>query len=181
MTTGKPPVLLVDDEPEILFSLRGLLRNEFDVLTAENGAQALETLGQRPVHVLMTDQRMPQMTGVELLREVQTNWPDVVRIVFTGYADINAVIDAINEGHVYRYVTKPWDPDELLKVLREASELYQQIVERRELLSHLDDYVGKSLELLQEPSAGPRPRLVQTGTDLRAWLDRVLGARRPRA
>src|SRR5438445_537437 len=117
MTTGKHPILLVDDEPEILFSLRGLLRREFELFTAESGAEALEILKQHPIHVIMTDQRMPRMTGVELLRQAQMEHPEAIRIVFTGYADLKAVVDAVNQGHIYRYLTKPWDPDDLLTVL----------------------------------------------------------------
>src|SRR4051794_34555392 len=99
----KHPILLVDDEPEVLFSLRGLLRNHFELFTAESGAQGLEILHQHPVHVIMTDQRMPQMTGAEFLRRARGDCPEAIRIVFTGYADIKSVIDAINNGHIYRY------------------------------------------------------------------------------
>src|SRR6266436_87150 len=100
-TTDKHPILLVDDEPEILFSLRGLLRKEFDLHTANSGAEALEVLHRGPIHVIMTDQRMPEMTGVELLRRARGECPEAIRIVFTGYADIKAVIDAINQGQIY--------------------------------------------------------------------------------
>src|SRR5947199_2664373 len=135
MTTGtKHPILLVDDEPEILFSLRGLLRKEFELYTAESGAEALAILRQHPVHVIMTDQRMPQMTGVELLRRARGDCPEAVRMIFTGYADIKAVIDAINQGQIYRYLTKPWDPDELRAVLHEACEHYDRIAERKRIL-----------------------------------------------
>jgi DNA-binding NtrC family response regulator len=175
MTTAKHSVLLVDDEPEILFSLRGLLRSDFEVYTAECGAAALEILRQQPIHVIMTDQRMPGMSGVEFLRQVQNDWPDPIRILFTGYADIKAVIDAINEGHVFRYLTKPWDPDDLVQVLRQACDVYDMNVERRQLLIHLDDYVGQSLALLQEPSVAKPAPLAQVGADLRSWLDRFLG------
>src|SRR5207249_933664 len=112
MATPKHSVLLVDDEPEILFSLRGLLRREFELFTAESGPQALELLKSHATHVIMSDQRMPGMTGIELLRQTRLHYPAAIRIVFTGYADIKAVIDAINEGHVYHYLTKPWDPDD---------------------------------------------------------------------
>ena len=86
--TKKHPILLVDDEPEILFSLQGLLRREFELYTAESGAQALEILQQHPIHVIMSDQRMPEMTGVQLMHRVKDAHPDAIRIVFTGYADI---------------------------------------------------------------------------------------------
>ena len=78
----------------------------------------------------MTDQRMPEMTGVEFLKHARGEHPEAIRLLFTGYADIRAVIDAINQGNVYRYITKPWDPDELQAVIREACERYDLIVER---------------------------------------------------
>src|SRR5712692_3510672 len=142
---SKHPILVVDDEPEILFSLRGLLRREFEVSTAGSGQEAMEVLQQQPIHVVMTDQRMPAMTGVELLSQVQGQWPDAIRMVFTGYSDIKAVIDAINQGHIFRYITKPWDPDELSAVLRQACEEYDRIVERKRLLVDLRDAKTRSL------------------------------------
>src|SRR5579863_464614 len=105
---SRHPVLLVDDEPDILFSLRGLLRREFELHTAASGREALDILAEHPMHVVMTDQRMPEMTGVELLARVKQQFPDTIRIVFTGYADIKAVVDGINQSGLYRYVTKPW-------------------------------------------------------------------------
>src|SRR5262245_32110295 len=133
-------VLLVDDEPEILFSLRGLLRKEFELYTAESGAEALTILRRHPVDVIMTDQRMPEMTGVEFLAQAKGDCPEAIRIVFTGYADIKAVIDAVNQGQIYRYLTKPWDPDELADVLREACDQHDRIAERGRLLVELRDH-----------------------------------------
>src|SRR5690349_21746455 len=104
---GKHPILLVDDEPEILFSLVGLLRQEFQLFTATSGLQALEILAQHHVEVIMTDQRMPEMTGVELVTRVKQQYPDIIRIMFTGYADIKAVVQCVNEAGLYRYLTKP--------------------------------------------------------------------------
>src|SRR3954469_8987107 len=94
-------------------------------------------LSREEVHVVMTDQRMPGVTGVEFLNKVRGDHPDAVRLLFTGYADIHAVIDAINQGNVYRYITKPWDPDELQSVIREACERYDLLVERKRLLVEL--------------------------------------------
>src|SRR5262245_24717192 len=171
---AKHPILLVGDEPEILFSLRGLLRKEFELYTAESGAAALELLHQHPVHVIMTDQRMPQMTGVELLRRARGECPEAIRIVFTGYADIKAVIDAINQGQIYRYLTKPWDPDELVTVLHEACDYYERITERRRLLLDLRAHVVQCQALLQGPGDGPGAQAVQTGSALLERLDRAL-------
>ena len=144
---SRHPILVVDDESEILYSLRGLLRREFEVHTAGSADEALEVLRQQPIHAIMTDQRMPEMTGVELLTEVQGGWPDAIRMVFTGYSDIKAVIDAINRGHIFRYITKPWDPDELKSILRQACEEYDRAVDRKKLLQDLRTYVTQSMAL----------------------------------
>ena len=149
-TRNKCPILLVDDEPEILSSLLGLLRREFELYTAESGAAALEILGQHAIHVIMTDQRMPNMTGVELMGRVKEQYPDAIRMVFTGYADIKAVIEAINEGGLYRYITKPWDPDELVDVLRQAAAKYDEAVEQKQLLRELYEHVQLAQHISQE-------------------------------
>jgi DNA-binding NtrC family response regulator len=168
--TPKHPILVVDDETEILFSLRALLRRDFEVHTAESGAQALEVLHQHPVHVIMTDQRMPQMTGVELLSRARGECPEAIRIIFTGYADLKAVIDAVNRGEIYRYLTKPWDPDELCAVLREACEHHDAIAERQRLLTELRDHLALGLQ------AGGRneEQWVKTGKELLNRLEQAL-------
>ncbi len=152
---NKHPILLVDDEPEILFSLQGLLRREFDLHTAQGGAEALAVLQQQPMHVIIADQRMPEMTGVELLKLVQKQHPQTIRIVFTGYADLKAVIDAVNKAQIYRYLTKPWDPDEFREVLHQACEQYDRITERQRLLTDVKDYLNRCQPLLEAPGAPP--------------------------
>jgi|GEM_PF-363387 len=133
----KRPILVVDDEPEILQSLKSLLRHDFQVHTAGSGADAMNILLEHPIHVVMTDQRMPQMTGVEFLRHVKSDHPEAIRLIFTGYADVQAVIDAVNQGNVFRYVSKPWNPDELIETLTEAGRIYDHIAERDSLLADL--------------------------------------------
>jgi DNA-binding NtrC family response regulator len=160
---SKRPILVVDDEPEILHSLRGLLRMEFEVHTAQNGFEALEILQQQPIHVVMTDQRMPEMTGVQLLSQVQGESPEAMRIVFTGYADIKAVIDAINQGRIFRYITKPWDPDELRAVLQQACAEYDEIAERKRLLTDLRGHVAQGLVLVQGLQEGTYGTLQPAG------------------
>ncbi len=146
----KHSILLVDDEPEVLFSLKGLLRREFNLHTAETGSEAMEILARHEIHVVMTDQRMPEMTGVELVQRVKCQYPEAIRIVFTGYADIKSVIDAINKGGLYRYITKPWDPDELVELLREAVAEYDKIVQGKQLLADLQDYVRRCQDVIAE-------------------------------
>jgi signal transduction histidine kinase len=132
-------VLVVDDEPDVLKSVKDLLRLDYRVLTTTQAAEAISVMEREEVHVVMTDQRMPQMTGVEFLHRVRGAHPDAIRLLFTGYADIRAVIDAINQGNVFRYITKPWDPDELQSIIREACERYDLLVERRDLLEQLQE------------------------------------------
>ena len=171
MTTAtKHPILVVDDEEEILYSLRGLLRQEFNLHTARSGAEALEIMRRHVIHVIMTDQRMPQMTGVELLEKARGECPEAVRIVFTGYADIKAVIDAINQGQIFRYLTKPWDPGELVVALRQGCEEYDRVTARRHLLLDMRDYVNRCQKLPGDNM------LQQTGTELLQRIEKGLAA-----
>ena len=178
--TSKHSLLLVDDEPEILFSLRGLLRRDFTIYTAENGVEALDILGQHQIHVIMSDQRMPDMTGVQLLNRVASEHPQAIRMVFTGYADIKAVIDAVNQGHIYRYITKPWDPDELLSVLRQACAAYDQLDEHQRLLAELRSFLTICIPLLQALPQEGSTALAATGSELLTRLQRTKTDENPR-
>jgi DNA-binding NtrC family response regulator len=168
--TARHPILIVDDEPEILYSLRGLLRKEFDVQTAQSAYEGLHVLRRQPIHVVMTDQRMPQTTGVEFLRQVRTEFPDVIRLILTGYADLKAVIAAINHGCVYRYLTKPWDPDELRAVLLQASAEYDHVAERRRLLADLNGQVARWRQVVDGLRSGALGTLTPEG---QAELERL--------
>jgi len=138
MTTRRPTLLIVDDEPEVLHSVHDLLRLEFRVLTCERGEDALGLLGSgEDVQVVMSDQRMPGMTGVDVLRHAKRLRPEATRLMLTAYADIKAVVAAINQGSVFRYITKPWDPDELISVVRQGVEQHDLIVDRDRLLTEL--------------------------------------------
>jgi signal transduction histidine kinase len=131
-------ILVVDDEPDVVQSVKDLLRLDYKVLGATTPADAMRLMQEHPVDVVMTDQRMPEMTGVQLLGRIKVPHPEATRLLFTGYADIRAVIEAINQGNVYRYITKPWDPDELQTIIREACERHDLIVQRRELTDELE-------------------------------------------
>jgi signal transduction histidine kinase len=130
-------ILVVDDEPDVVQSVQDLLRLDYRVLGTTRATEGIKLLQEQVVHVVMTDQRMPEMTGVEFLRQIRGDHPDAIRLLFTGYADIKAVVDAINQGNVYRYITKPWDSDELQSILRQACEQYDLLVERKRLLAEL--------------------------------------------
>lgn len=150
MSTGpKHPILIVDDEPDVLFSLKGLLRRDFELHTAESGEQALEILRQHPIHVIMTDQRMPGMTGVQLMSQAKALHPEAIRIVFTGYADIKAVVEAINTGGLYRYITKPWDPDELIDVLHRAAKRYDEDAARIRFAADVKSFVADVVQFAE--------------------------------
>ncbi len=118
-------ILVVDDEPANLHSLSRLFREEFEVFTATSGAEALELLKQHDVAVLITDQRMSGMTGIELLKNTVSIRPRMVRIILTGYTDVDALVEAINCGQVYCYVAKPWSNDDLRLTVRRALEHYE--------------------------------------------------------
>ncbi len=135
--TDRKTLLVVDDEKEITSSLVALFRRTYRVLPANDAAAALAILAEEPVDVLMTDQKMPGTSGTEMLEEVSVSHPEVIRILLTGYADIQAAIDAINKGQVYRYLTKPWNPEELMTTVRQAVERREMISERARLVTEL--------------------------------------------
>jgi signal transduction histidine kinase len=130
-------LLVVDDEADLVHSVKDLLRLDYRVLGATRAAEGLRIMKNEPVQIVMSDQCMPEMTGVEFLSQLRELYPDTVRLLFTAYADIKAVINAINQGSVYRYITKPWEPQDLQAVLRQASEHYDLLTERKLLLSQL--------------------------------------------
>jgi response regulator RpfG family c-di-GMP phosphodiesterase len=127
-------LLFVDDEPNILSALRRLFRPAgYRVLLAESGALGLAVLEQENVDLVISDMRMPEMNGAKFLAQVRTRWPDTVRLLLTGYADIDAIQDAINGGEIYRYITKPWEDGDMLLVVRHALERRQLEQEKRRL------------------------------------------------
>lgn len=132
---NKPKLLVVDDEPDNLDLLYRTFHREFKVLRAENGPTALDILAQEgDVAVIISDQRMPLMSGTEFLSLTATQYPDIIRIILTGYTDVEDLVEAINSGKVFKYVTKPWDDDELRAVVRQAVDTHNVLQARtREL------------------------------------------------
>jgi DNA-binding NtrC family response regulator len=123
MNPNNPSVLCVDDEPNILRSLHWMLHKEFNVMTATDGASALEMLRKHDFDVIVSDQRMPGMIGSEFLRQACQVAPRAMRILLTGYSDMQALLRSINEGEVFRFVSKPWKNDELSRTVREAAQI----------------------------------------------------------
>lgn len=118
-----PTILCVDDEPNILSSLRRLFRAKgFQVRVAESGAAGLAVLETEAIDLVISDMRMPEMDGTQFLAQVRVRWPDTVRLLLTGYSDINSIIDAINRGEIFRYITKPWDDNDIVLIVRQALE-----------------------------------------------------------
>jgi DNA-binding NtrC family response regulator len=118
-------IMIVDDEPANLRLLEKLFRHDYQVVMAASGAEALSLLEQHDVALLITDQRMPNMTGIELLKRTAGLRPHMVRIILTGYTDVDALVEAINCGQVYKYVTKPWNNDDLRTTVNRALEHYE--------------------------------------------------------
>jgi response regulator RpfG family c-di-GMP phosphodiesterase len=120
-STEKPTLLFVDDEERILRSLRMLFAANYRVLVTTDGREALEILKREKVHALISDQRMPVMAGVDLLRQAREIAPDTMRLLLTGYSDIEAIVGSINEGEVFRYINKPWNADDIRSIVGEAA------------------------------------------------------------
>jgi two-component system response regulator HupR/HoxA len=130
-------ILAVDDEQPSLNAIFRTLRREFETILSLNGKSALEVLKSEPVSVILADQKMPEMTGVELLKKSQELQPDAVRILITGYTDIEATIQSINEAQVFYYINKPWEPEELRLIVRRAVEHHQLTKQNKRLMAEL--------------------------------------------
>jgi len=150
----KPKVLVVDDEQAVLNALFRTLRKDFDVLLCLNGEAGRELLREQEISAILADQRMPSMTGVEFFQHALKIQPDIVKVLITGYTDIEAIIDAVNDGQIFYYIQKPWEPDDLLMVMRRAVERYQLVKENRRLLRELEianqRLKGENIVLRQE-------------------------------
>jgi CheY-like chemotaxis protein len=137
-TPPRPRILIVDDEEAILETMTFTFEDEYEVLTATNAPDALRLLDAKaPVAAVITDQRMPDMTGVEFLAQVYARHPNTTRIILTGFADGDAIVKAINQGHVYAYVSKPWEPEELKQLVHRGVELHRLREQNDRLLEDL--------------------------------------------
>ncbi len=143
-------VLIVDDEQESLNLLNRTLRGLYETSLARDGTEGLRALERNPAAAVISDQRMPGMTGVEFLAEASRRWPHTQRILLTGYTEVEGIIDAINAGHVFGYLSKPWHPDDLLATLRRAVETHQLLREKDRLLRDLQEKNEALRALLEE-------------------------------
>jgi FixJ family two-component response regulator len=146
--TAERMLLVVDDEPNILRSLKRLVRKEpYSITTVDSGPAAIEVLEQQQVQILITDQRMPEMAGTELCRIVGERWPHVTRMILSGYSDVDTILDAINEGQIYKFLTKPWNDEELRLHVRRAFEQWELAHENRRLSEEIEDQNKQLREL----------------------------------
>lgn len=139
MSQEKYRILYVDDEIDNLIIFKAAFRRYYDVFTATSAREGLEVLKKQDVQVLITDQRMPEITGVEFLENVIPDYPETIRMILTGFSDVEAIIQAINKGRVYQYITKPWDTDELKITIDNALESYRLKNENKQLIGDLKD------------------------------------------
>lgn len=150
MTKQKCSLLVVDDEPYIVSTLAALLSSEFEVLTADSGEAARRQLLARDVDLVLTDQKMPRMSGVELLEWVRTNCPKTVRLLMTGFAELEEAVEAINRGQIYRYISKPWRTEDLLETLNAAARTFKLERSHEQLLQELHEVNDRLRNLNQE-------------------------------
>jgi PAS domain S-box-containing protein len=169
----KQKLLIIDDEVDITKALVRQFKRRYTVFSANSALEAMSILEKEDIHVIISDQRMPSMTGIEFFSNIKSKYPDIIKLVLTGFTDINNVIDAINKGQVFRYITKPWNPEELDWTINEAFEkfslqsrnkellielskanayLEEKVKERTEKLSELNDALTKSISELKTKS-----------------------------
>jgi CheY-like chemotaxis protein len=167
-------LLLVDDEAPILSALKRLFRREgYHILTATSGTEALALLAQQAVEVILSDQRMPGMTGIEFLREARRLHPHTVRITLSGYTDLQSIIEAVNEGAVYKFLTKPWDDDLLRNHVAQAFEQSELAAENRRLGEAVQQ-ANRELALANQRLE----RMVHDESELRRAMQNAAGASR---
>jgi response regulator RpfG family c-di-GMP phosphodiesterase len=163
-------LLFVDDEPNVLKSLKRLFRSgDYNVQLAENGADGLEILKQHPIDLIISDMRMPQMDGAEFLTRAAERWPDTVRILLTGYADIESTIAAVNKGKIYSYFSKPWEDNELKMLVNNALEQKRLRDERQQLF----EIINRQNRQLKELNASLEDKVEKRTEQLKTSLLRI--------
>ena len=144
-------VLYVDDEPHNLTAFKAAFRRDFNVFVADSANDARKVIDENDIHIILSDQRMPVMTGIEFFESIIETHPEPIRILITGYTDINAVVDAINRGQVYKYLTKPWNEDDIRIFVTTAYEVFNLRRRNVELSKKLLD-ANRKLEFLLRQS-----------------------------
>ena len=160
MNKDKIRVLYIDDEVNNLHSFKALFRKDYDILIADSAEEGTKLLAEEQVHVIICDQRMPGMTGVEFFESILVKYPHPIRILLTGYTDIQAVVEAINRGQIYRFIDKPWDQQVLSVAIQNAFEIYhtkfllrEQNVQLKKAYDELDKFIYSASHDLRAPLA----------------------------
>lgn len=143
-------LLYVDDEEDNLHSFTAVLRREYDITTAQSGNEALQILENKSFHLVISDQRMPKMTGVELFEEIKALYPETIRIILTGFSEVKSIIDAINKGQIYYYITKPWNLVELKVIIEKALETYRLKEHNRVLNDEKSELIVQTTKMEKE-------------------------------
>lgn len=160
-------LLFVDDEANILSSLKRLFRTQgYRILTAESGAQGLEIMERETIDLVISDMRMPEMSGAQFLEKAREKWPDTVRILLTGYAEVGATIDAINKGQIYRYISKPWEDNDITLIVKHA--LQQKMLEREK--QRLEELTLRQNEELRELNAHLEEKVLARTEEVRQTM-----------
>ncbi len=196
--SGMPVLLIVDDEPNVIQALKRLFRKEaITVLSTSSGRQALDILQEQPIDILLTDHRMPEMSGVELLSIVKERYPETLRMILTGYTDIDTITQCVNQGQIYKFFLKPWDDSQLLLEIRQALEyrkllqanarlnetIRTQNAELKRMNDHLEELVEERTRELKLQNAAlelardileeiPFPILGVSSEHLIVWMNR---------
>ncbi len=169
MATQELAVLCVDDEKSILNSLKRLLRKEpYKVYTAMGGPAGLEVMAEHRIQVVVSDQRMPGMTGTQFLQKVKKQWPDTIRVILSGFAEADVIVDSINQGEIYRFVAKPWQDEPLKATIKQCFEHYRILQENRRLQKQTSQQLEqlKSLNQLLEASVEVRTKSLQLSQEI---------------
>ena len=154
-------LLVVDDEPEVCNAVYHLLRRRYHVLRAHSAAEAVELLATHEVEIILTDQRMPNVSGVQMLARIKARHPEAIRMLYTGYSDLDAIVAAVNQGHIYRFLSKPWQPEELEAAVDDAAVEYHRIIQSaeevsrcRETIAHLETELHALRKRLEQEEGG---------------------------
>ncbi len=142
-------ILYVDDEEHNLISFKAAFRRDYNVFTALSAKEGFEILKHNDIGLVITDQRMPEITGVQFLEKIVSEYPNTIRMILTGYSDIDAIVEAINNGHIYRYITKPWDYNELKIAIENAKQLYLLQLKNKKLIEELQNKILEQEKILK--------------------------------
>ncbi|HEX5364537.1 MAG TPA: HD domain-containing phosphohydrolase [Gallionella sp.] len=166
-------LLFIDDEANILAALKRLFRPlGYNILTAESGAEGLALLEKENIDLVISDMRMPNMTGAELLEQARNKWPEVIRILLTGYSDLSSTIAAINRGEIYRYISKPWDDNDIVLIVHDALERKQLLAEKQ----RLEALTQQQNEALKTLNASLEDKVQQRTAELRTAMNSLARA-----